>query len=356
MRVSRLFLSGFRSYEEGCFDFVPGINLITGENGAGKTNLLEAVYILSGNRSFRGAKSAEFVNFTKERADISAAVFSRGREFEMKLSFFRAGKGKVFINDVNINKKSKMSEIIRSVIFSPKDLMLIKGAAAERRGFLDGALCQKSGAYSDALSKYEKVLSWKQKLLRDEGDLSVLPELDAQLAKYGAEIIESRASFISETEKTACRIHSEISGGKEKLSLTYKTVSAVKDPFCGKEKLSSLLFDRFSEMRDAEIRKQACLTGVQKDDVEVYINGTDAKAFASQGQSRTAAVALKFSEREFLKEEGEYPLLLLDDVMSELDAPRQEYIAGTALNGQTFITCCETTGNSNPDKIIKITR
>ena len=182
------------------------------------------------------------------------------------------------------------------------------------------------------------------------------PELDRQLAYYGAVILENRAALCETLEKTAAGIHADISGGKEKLSLKYKTVSVVKDPFCGKEKLFEQLLSRFEEMRDAEIRKQACLTGVQKDDVEVYINGRDAKAFASQGQSRTAAVALKFSEREYLKEENEYPLLLLDDVMSELDAPRQEYIAGSALFGQTFISCCELPSCAHPDKMITITR
>ncbi len=356
MRLSRLSLSGFRSYLSKSFDFSPNVNVIIGENGIGKTNLLEAVCLLSGNRSFRSAKTSEMINFNCERADISADVFSRGRDFEIKISLFKSGKGQVFINDVKTVKKSKMSEIFRCVVFSPRDLFIIKGAAGERRDLLNGALCQKSPGYAAALSKYEKVLSGKQKLLRDEGDLSILPELDKQLAFYGAVIIENRAALCETLEKTAETIHKEISGGKETLSLKYKTVSVVKDAFCGREKLFELLFSRFEEMREIEIRKQACLTGVQKDDMEVFINGTDARAYASQGQARTAAVALKFSEREYLKEEGEYPVMLLDDVLSELDAPRQEYIAGNTAEGQTFITCCEMTKDARPDNVIEITR
>ena len=356
MNLSCLTLSGFRSYSSRSFEFDPKTNLIIGENGIGKTNLLEAIYILSGSRSFRSAKTAEMIKFGFDRADIAAGIFSRGRDFEMKVSLLRSGKGQVFINDVKTVKKSKMSEIIKCVVFSPRDLFLIKGAAGERRDLLDGALCQKKAGYADALSRYEKVLAGKQKLLRDEGDLSVLPELDRQLAFYGAAIIENRAALCETLESAAKGIHKEISGGKEELSLKYKTVSVVNDPFCGRDALYEKLLARFEEMREAEIRKQSCLTGVQKDDIEVFINGADARAYASQGQARTAAVALKFSEREYLKEENEYPVMLLDDVLSELDAPRQEYIAGSTEKGQTFITCCETACGARPDKIIEITR
>ena len=356
MRLSDLRLSGFRNYTDASFSFTDGVNMIVGENGIGKTNLLEAVYLLSGNRSFRSFKSAELINFEKDRADIIAHVFSRGRDFEIKIALSKRGKGSVFINDVRVMKKSAMSDVLRCVVFSPKDLMLIKGAASERRGFADCALCQKKPGYAETLSRFERVLQSKQKLLRDEGDLSVLPELDLQLSRYGAELIAARAVFVRELSEKAAEIHKEISGGKEELVLKYKTVSAVKDPFEDKKNIEKLLIDHYAEMRPAEIKKLACLSGAHKDDIEVFINGREAKAFASQGQSRTAAIALKFSERELLRDEGRYPLLLLDDVMSELDAPRRKYISRNTREGQTLITCCEKLPGEKPDNMIEIKR
>ena len=217
--------------------------------------------------------------------------------------------------------------------------MMIKGGASNRRALMDECLCQKYPYYSSALSGYELILKNKQRLLRDSEDFRIMPELNAQLATYGADILLYRSRLIQELEGYAGSIHSEISGGKECLSLHYKTMC---DDHTGldRNELIKLLYKIFCDKQTAEIASKSCLVGVHRDDIEVFINDRDTRKFASQGQARTAAIALKFAEREILQEDGDYPLLLLDDVLSELDAPRQSFILTNTRKGQTIITCC----------------
>ena len=355
MKLNRLYLKNFRSYDQSVFDFSDGVNVICGANGLGKTNLLEAVYLLSGARSWRSQKNIELIKWDTDGAYIFADVFSRGRDFEMKINMPSRGRGSVSINGVRIQKKAKMSEVLRCVIFSPEDLFLIKGPSAGRRGLLDGALCQLSIKYSDNLSRYEKILEQKRKILTTHENLALMPEYNYQLAYYGGQIIVARAKLCKELEIKAKEFHKMISGGKEELSIEYKTVSAVSSLENDVNTIVKELYDHLCAMESAEIAAESCLSGVHKDDLVFTINGKNAKSFASQGQSRTAAVALKFAERELLRDGDEYPILLLDDVMSELDAPRQSFIASHALGGQTFISCCnEITINGSETKIINI--
>lgn len=339
MKLEKIELRSFRSYDNALFEFGEGINVICGANGTGKTNLLEAIYMLSGSRSWRAAKNADLISWDKDGAYIGALANTRGRGFEIKINMPARGKSTVLINDVKITRKSAMSEVLRCVVFSPEDLFLIKGAAARRRGLLDNCLCQMSPRYADELQRYEKILMSKQKMLKDGTDLSVMTEYNMQLAYYGASLALQRNKICREIEKQAKKYHSKISGGKEELKLVYKTMS-VLDMSCTQGDNCRLYYERLAELKEAEIAAQSCLSGVHKDDIEVYINGRDAKSFASQGQSRTAAISLKFAQREILREGKDYPLLLLDDVLSELDPPRQRFITTNALGGQVFISCC----------------
>ena len=339
MNISKLHLCDFRNYTAANFEFCPGVNVICGENGRGKTNILESVYMLSGCRSWRGAKTEELVGWDKQAAFIKALVFNRGRDFKFDIRLAAGLKAKITINDVPVRKKQAMSEVIRCVLFSPEDLMMIKGGAINRRALMDECLCQKYPYYSSALSGYELILKNKQRLLRDSEDFRIMPELNAQLAAYGADILLYRSRLIQELEGYAGSIHGEISGGKECLNLHYKTMC---DDYMGldRNELIKLLYKIFCDKQTAEIASKSCLAGVHRDDIEVFINDRDARKFASQGQARTAAIALKFAEREILQEDGDYPLLLLDDVLSELDAPRQSFILTNTRKGQTIITCC----------------
>ena len=339
MNIEKLHLRDFRNYESADFEFCPTVNVIWGENGRGKTNVLESVYMLSGSRSWRGAKTEELIGWDKQAAFIQALVFNRGRDFRFDIRLTSGQKAKITVNDVPVRKKQAMSEVIKCVLFSPEDLLMIKGGAANRRSLMDECLCQKYPFYSAALSGYELILKNKQRLLRDSEDYRILPELNMQLATYGADIILYRSRLIVELEQYAQAIHSEISGGKESLNLCYKTML---DEYVGLDRadLAKNLYQAFCNKEAAETASKSCLIGVHRDDIEVYINTRDARKFASQGQARTAAIALKFAEREILQENGDYPLLLLDDVLSELDEPRQKFILKSTQKGQTIITCC----------------
>jgi DNA replication and repair protein RecF len=358
VRLESLKLTDFRNYVCGSFDFAPGVNVIIGENGRGKTNILEAVYILSGCRSWRGVKNEDLVRFGCMLGRVEAKAVSRGRDFGYHMTFMPGKRTRVLINDVQINRKANMSDIIRCVLFSPEDLMLIKGGASNRRSLMDDCLCQLSPIYDENLGSYEKILKNKQKLLRDGEDFRVLPELNLQLAHYSTELVCRRYELVDRLNTLAKSVHSDISGGKEKLTLRYNTMSCLQW-VTDRSQIINTIYTAMKEMESAEIASKSCLVGVHRDDIEVYINGKDARRFASQGQSRTAAIAIKFAQRELLRDGEDYPLLLLDDVLSELDEARQGYILKNTRQGQTIITCCqmpETIGEAKfmyiPDEFI----
>ena len=340
MRLESLCLTDFRNYVRGSFEFAPGVNVIIGENGRGKTNILEAVYMLSGSRSWRGAKTGDLMRFGSSVARIGACAESRGRSFVFDINLSLKTRAKITVNDVPVRKKQAMSDIIRCVLFSPEDLFLIKGAAGTRRDLMDDCLCQSLPVYGEVISRYETVLKHKQKLLRDGEDMRVLPELNYQLAYYGRDIVFYRHKLIEDIKNTAADIHRSISGGKEELGVFYTTMSCITD--CrDREQTGREILDHLKALESAEIASNSCLSGVHRDDIDVYINGREARRFASQGQSRTAAIALKFAQRELLRDGEDYPLLLLDDVLSELDEVRQSYILKNTRQGQTIITCCQ---------------
>ncbi len=346
MILQSLDLREFRSYRQGSFSFRPESNILFGENGRGKTNLLEAILLLTGARSWRASRKSELVHWDAQSAFLAARVHSGGREKELRMELPAAGRTNASVNGVKIKRQYNLAEHLRCVLFSPEDLHIVKGAAAGRRAFVDDALCQLRPRYGEILSRYQKLLESKSKILKTEENraaaLALLPEYDLQLCRYGAAMIAYRARFLESLNHEAKLMHSEISGGKEVLQVGYQTVKTVQDPFAPEEQLFYWLMEHMEAHRKAEEATMQCLSGVHKDDIPLEINGRDAKAYASQGQTRSAALSLKFGLRELLRRDsGEYPILLLDDVLSELDAARQAFVAQHAMGGQSIITCCE---------------
>ena len=346
MRIDELRLEGFRNYGDQTLRFDPVCNVIYGENAQGKTNLLEAIVYLSCGRSPRAHSDRELIGFERDFARLSGRIFSRDREFETDIRLIRGRRRKMTVNGVTAKNGAALSDVLHTVFFAPEDLFLIREGAAARRRFMDLSLCQLRPRYAEALAEYSRLYEHKTRILRDSeeypGLLDTLPDFNARLCRVGAVLIHYRAKFCSSLAEYAAQAHAECSGGKEKLSLSYRTVKTVEDPFAPQEALVRALEDHQRAHCQAEIASRLCLSGPHKDDIEVEINGRSARQFSSQGQVRTAALALKLAEREIHRNTfGEYPVMLLDDVLSELDPRRQEYVLNRIAGGQIFITCCE---------------
>lgn len=346
MRIDGLTLQNFRNYEEQAVSFDPWCNVIFGENAEGKTNLLEAVVYLSCGRSHRARSDRELIRFGESEAKLTGNLFARDREFLVEAALFRDRRRKLWVNRVPARNAAALSQVYNTVFFCPEDLFLIREGAAVRRKFMDTALCQLRPRYAAALADYTRTYDHKTRILRDCEEkpdlLSALPEFNERLVRSGAVLIHYRAQFAVRLAEYAADNHRECSGGKETLGLAYQTVSSVTDPGAELEVLANQLREHMERHGQAELASRLCLSGPHKDDLAVTVNGRDAKAFSSQGQTRTAALALKLAEREIYKNvTGEYPVLLLDDVLSELDPRRQEFVLNRISGGQVFITCCE---------------
>lgn len=346
MRVEWITLQNFRNYREQQLCFDPRCNVIYGENAQGKTNLLEAIVYLSCGRSPRVRSDRELLRFGAETAAIDAAVNSRERDFHVEIAFGAAKRRKIRVNGVAAKKSAALSDVLSTVYFCPDDLLLIRSGAAERRRFLDDALRQLLPRYEEALGEYHRLYEHKTRILRDSEEkpdlLRTLPEFNEGMARTGALIIHYRARYIEKLKSCAAAVHRDCSGGREELTLRYETVSTVEDPLAPPQQICEWLREHQEKHSAAELASRLCLSGPHKDDLSIEINGVSARSFGSQGQTRTAALALKLAEREIVKEyRGEYPVLLLDDVLSELDKQRQEFVLNRIGDGQVFITCCE---------------
>lgn len=346
MIVKELSLSGFRNYDSARVSFDPGVNVVIGDNAQGKTNLLEAIYFLTCAKSFRTRRDRDTVNFGSDSARITAIIDSEGREQKIDIAFGGGMKKKILVNGVKLKTASEISGKLTAVLFSPDDLYIIKEGPGERRALLDDCISQLRPRYAAAISAYSKAYDQKTRILRDWREmpslLELLDEYNDALCRLSAEIIRYRAYFASLLAEKAKAIHHEFSGGKDELLVRYKTVSTVSDPFLPVSELLPLLSEHQRTHKSAEIESGMCLSGAHKDDLEIFINGSPAKGFASQGQTRTAALSLKLGIRELIYDDkGEYPVLLLDDVLSELDPMRQNFVLNRISGGQVFITCCE---------------
>ena len=346
MRIDALTLQSFRNYENETLIFDPKCNVIFGPNAQGKTNLLEALAYLSCGKSPRARTDKEMIRFDANSASLTAKVFARDRDFTVTADLYRDRRRKLTVNKVTAKNAAALSEVYNTVFFCPEDLYLIREGANERRKFMDTALCQLRPRYAQALAAYHKAYEHKTRILRDSEErpdlLALLPEFNEQMVRYGALILHYRSQFSAKIHEYAAIHHRECSGGKEELTVSYQTVSSVTDPGADLSVLTEQLRRHMESHQAAERSSRLCLSGPHKDDLLVDINGRSAKQFASQGQTRTAALALKLAEREIYKNVvGEYPVLLLDDVLSELDPKRQEFVLNRIAGGQVFITCCE---------------
>lgn len=351
MRVNKIALNGWRNYDWDTAEFSPGTNVISGANAQGKTNLLEAVYMLSTGRSFRTRFDRELIGFDFSSAEILAEVESHEREQTISITMRHGVAKKILVNGVK-KTAGELGQTLNTVLFCPDDLNIIKEGAAVRRRMMDNAIAQIRPRYAEYLAQFNKLYEHKTRILKDWRDkpslLETLDEFSEGMCRASAQLIRYRASFAARLNEAARPIHSEFSGEGEELRVTYKTVSTVTDPSASAREVFYQLCEHQENHRQAELDAGQCLTGAHKDDLEIFINGSSARAFASQGQTRTAALSLKLAEREiFLAETGEYPILLLDDVLSELDAKRQEFVLNSIGGGQTLITCCEDEGISS---------
>ena len=347
MQLNNIELRNFRNYVNLKLDFDPSVNLIVGDNAQGKTNLLEAIAYLGSGKSFRAQKTAEMVRFDADFADISGEIYSQERLQNLRWVLFNGSRPRqIWRNGAKKKTTADISGVMSTVLFCPEDLMVLKTGASARRRLGDHALCQLRPNYDAALTEYNRILEQKSRILKDHYEnpslLDILPEYNTRLCQVGALLISYRARFFESLGKAAAIYHESFSGGKEDFSLTYKTVSTVGDPFAPVSTLTEDLLNHLESHYRAEIESGQCLTGPHKDDFSVSLSGIDLKAYGSQGQTRTAAISLKLAQRELMKREsGEEPVLLLDDVLSELDPGRQDFVLNQIVSGQVFITCCE---------------
>ena len=347
MNLRKIELRNFRNYEHVQLDFDPGVNLIVGDNAQGKTNLLEGISYLGSGKSFRAMKTSEMVRFGADFADIEGEIFAQERNQTLRWVLFNSSRPRqIYRNGAKKKTAGEIAGVLPTVLFCPEDLMVLKTGAAQRRRLGDHALCQLRPNYDAALTEYNRILDQKSRILKDHFDnpavLEILPEYNTRLCQVGALLISYRARFYDSLGASAARFHGQFSGGAEEFALEYKTVSTVPDPFGPVSTLTQNLLDHLDRHYRAEIETAQCLTGPHKDDFDVSLSGINLKSYGSQGQTRTAAISLKLAQRELMgREMGEEPVLLLDDVLSELDPGRQDFVLNQIVSGQVFITCCE---------------
>ncbi len=346
MIVKSLELDFFRNYvHEACL-FSPRVNVIYGDNAQGKTNLLEAVAYLSTASSHRARYDRELIQFGVDHAFLKAQISAREREYEVEARLSRGARRQLFRNGVRLKTAGDLSGTLTTVLFSPEHLSLIRDGPGARRRFLDECICQLRPRYATALAEYRRLWEQKSRILKDHDQkpslLDTLDDFNLRMAQMGAVLIYYRAHFIEKLEGFSRQIHREFSGGLEELELTYHTVSSVPDPKAGPRELLPRLLEHQESHRRAELECRQCLSGPHKDDLEVKINRMSARDYGSQGQVRTAALSLKLAAREiFWEDTGEWPVLLLDDVLSELDERRRSFVLERIRGGQIFITCCD---------------
>ncbi len=346
MRIRSLTADFWRNYPHVQLDFSPGVNVFYGENAQGKTNLLEAVYYLSCGKSHRARYDRELITLGVDNGFLKGEVASGERDYTLEARLSRQGRRQLFSNGVRLRAAGELSEIFRTVLFCPEDLLLVREGAAARRRFFDDCISQLRPKYAAAIGEYKRLYEHKTRILKDWPDkpdlLDTLDDFSLRMAQMGAQIIHYRAHFVKKLREFAPPIHKACSGGREELELTYQTVSTVTDPLGGVTGIFQALLAHQESHREAEIAAHQCLSGPHKDDLILTLDGNPAREFASQGQTRTAVLALKLGARELFQDDtGQWPALLLDDVLSELDGRRREFVLGRIQGGQVFITCCD---------------
>ena len=332
MTVTELRCRNFRNLEDITLVPCDGVNVVYGENAQGKTNLMEAVWLFSGMKSFRGAKDAELISHGKEFAKLSLKFRTDARENTATLTV--TNKRAAELNGVKLPSAPSLIGKFSAVVFAPSFLSIIEDGPAERRKFADTAVCQLKPAYAGLLAEYNRVLKQRNSLLKDvimeSSLLDLLDILDGKLCETGERITAARRAYLERSAPEAEKIYAGLSGGREAVGFQY---------LC---KYEGKMADALRAARREDILNRATSVGPHRDDIEILLDGLSVRAYGSQGQKRSCAVALKLTEAEILKAEtGEQPVIILDDVMSELDVSRQDYILNHIKDRQVFITCCE---------------
>lgn len=336
MTVNRIEYKNFRNIESLTLEPAEGVNVIYGENAQGKTNLMEGIWLFSGLKSFRGARDAELVRFGSDFARLKMDFFAGGRDRKAEITVDARRKAK--LNGVELPSCAGLIGQCSAVVFSPSFLNIVKNGPEERRRFLDAAICQVKPAYAPLLAAYNRLVKQRNSLLRDvqfeSSLLDMLDVIDDRLAETGEAVIRERLAYIKKLIPAAKSIHDGFSGGREEMVLAY-----LRKDETGKEKT---LRELIKDSRRNDIVSRSTSVGPHRDDIDIRINGLSARSFGSQGQQRSCAVALKLGEAAVMRDlTGEQPAVLLDDVMSELDSGRQDYILNHIKGWQVFITCCE---------------
>ncbi len=352
MKVNSVTVTDFRNYTNKKVEFDDGINVLCGKNGVGKTNLLEGIFLFAGGKSFRGAKDKEMIRFGCEKGEIVLDFENNGGKNSLKEVIFKNKKKELYKNGWQLTKLSEYLGLFRCVVFAPDHMELIKGGPENRRRFLDLAMCQSFPRYVAMLSEYNKTLIRKNACLKSENPDPILIDIyNERLAALGATITKSRNSFVTRLDSKIRDIYFDMSSGREKIKLEF--FSQV-----GNDTSTDILKTKYLELlsakKETEIARKCSFYGAQRDDFYIYINDKNARLYGSQGQQRSAVLSLKLAEGCLLEEyTGEPCVYLLDDILSELDASRKEFILQRLTGKQFIITCCEET-DSVKGKIIRI--
>ena len=333
MIIKSIELKNFRNYEELNLNLDGGTNILYGDNAQGKTNILESIYVSGTTKSHKGSRDKEMIRFGEDEAHIRTMVEKNQMSYQIDMHLKKNRSKGIAINGVPIRKASELFGVLNMVFFSPEDLNIIKNGPSERRRFLDSEICQLDKIYLSDLTKYNKVLNQRNKLLKDmvfhpdlENTLSVW---DMQLISYGRRIISRRRRFVEELNEIVRGIHESISGGREQLTLTYEP--DIEEAF---------FEDELNRAKEKDRKYCSTSVGPHRDDFSFLVGDVDIRKFGSQGQQRTSALSLKLSEIELVKRcIHDTPVLLLDDVLSELDSNRQNYLLNSIHDIQTVITC-----------------
>lgn len=333
MFICSLELKNFRNYEKVQIKLSEGVNIFYGDNAQGKTNVLEAIFVGATSHSHRAGRDREMIRFGEEEAHIKYFVKKREIIDRIDIHLKRSRAKGIALNGVPLKRASDLFGCANVVFFSPEDLNIIKEGPSERRRFLDAELCQLDRVYMSNLANYNKVVMQRNRLLKElefHADyMDTLQVWDMQLVRYGREVIRRRQEFVRELEEIIREIHGTITGGKEELFLSYEP-SVTEEAF----------EEELAKNRSRDLRARATLTGPHRDDLAFMLGNIDIRIFGSQGQQRTAALSLKLSEIEIVHRRlGDYPVLLLDDVLSELDSSRQEKLLDSICHVQTLLTC-----------------
>lgn len=333
MHIKKIKINNYRNYNEAEISFHEKMNILYGDNAQGKTNILESIYICATTKSHQGSKDKEIIKMGCDEAHVKMYIEKEGLEHYIDLHLKKNKPKGIAVNGIPIKRSAELMGIINIVLFSPEDLNIIKNGPSERRRFIDMELCQLSRIYLDNLYRYSKVLNQRNHLLKqisyNESLKETLSVWDEQLIKYGTEIIKERKEFIEQINNISADIHKKLTGGKEFLNIQY-------EPDVDEEEFADKLYKNYNR----DIYYQITHTGPHRDDIKFISNDMDLRTYGSQGQKRTAALSLKLSEIEIVKKKtGDIPVLLLDDVLSELDRSRQNYLLESIDDVQTIITC-----------------